>query len=183
MKLALFGGEKTKTTPFGTRMRFGKEELKELQEALEQNTLFYWGGEKVKTFAKKFADMYSMPYCATTSSGTAAIHTALGAAGVSEGDEVITSPITDMGTVIGILMQNAIPVFADLDENSYNMTAETISEKISDKTRAIVVVHLAGSPADMDPIMTLAREKGIKVIEDCAQSYLSSYKGKLCGTI
>ena len=105
--------EKAKKTPFGTGKRFGDEELQQLKEALEQNTLFYWSGSKTKELCKKFADMYNVKYCVTTSSGTAAIHVALGALGVTEGDEVITTPVTDMGTVIGILYQNAILVFAD----------------------------------------------------------------------
>lgn len=181
--IALYGGEKTKKTPFGTGKRFGEAELQHVKEALEQNTLFYWFGTKVKELNRRFAEMYDMPYCVSTSSGTAAIHTALIAAGVTEGDEVITSPVTDMGSIIGILYQNAIPVFADVDPNTYAITAESIRAKLSDKTKAIVVVHLGGCPADMDPIMELAREKGIMVIEDCAQSYLTYYKGKLCGTI
>lgn len=181
--IALYGGEKLKNTPFGTGKRFGEPELQQVKEALEQNTLFYWFGNKVKELNKKFAEMYDMPYCVSTSSGTAAIHTALIAAGVTEGDEVITSPVTDMGSIIGILYQNAIPVFADVDPNNYNITAETIREKITERTKAIVVVHLSGGPADMDPIMELAREHNIKVIEDCAQAYLTYYKGRLVGTI
>lgn len=182
-KLAIFGGEAVKTTPFGTGRRFGEAELKQLSEALEQNTLFYWQGNKVKQFAERFAAMYGMKHCVTASSGTAAIHVALGVAGVGPGDEVITSPITDMGTVIGILYQNAIPVFADLDPHTYNMDPKSIEERITDRTKAIVVVHLAGNAADMDPIMALARKRGIMVIEDCAQSYLCRYKGRLAGTI
>jgi dTDP-4-amino-4,6-dideoxygalactose transaminase len=182
-KLALFGGTPVKTTPFGTGSRFGEEELQQLKEALEQNTLFYWSGTKVKRFCEKTADMYGMKHCVAASSCTAAIHAALGALGVTEGDEVIVSPITDMGSVIGILLQNAIPVFADLDPHTYNMDAKTIETKITDKTKAILVVHLAGNPADMDPIIALAEKHGISVVEDCAQSWLSYYKGRLAGTI
>lgn len=96
-------------------------------------------------------------YCVTASSGTAAIHIGLGTVGVTAGDEVITSPITDMGSVIGILYQNAIPVFADLDPNTYNLDPKSVESKITDKTKAILVVHLAGNPADMDSIMDVAR--------------------------
>ena len=129
-KIAMLGGTPVKTTPFGTGKRFGEEELQQLKEALEQNTLFYWYGEKVKTFTKKFADMYGAKYCVATSSGTAGIHVALGAVGITCGDEVITSPITDMGSVIGILYQNAIPVFADLDPHTYNMDPKSIEKCI-----------------------------------------------------
>jgi perosamine synthetase len=108
-KLAIYGGDKVKTSPFGTGKRFGLEEAKELLEALEQNTLFYHAGKKVKQFLNDFNDIYGVKYSVATSSGTASVHVALGAAGVTVGDEVITSPITDQGTLIGILYQNAIP--------------------------------------------------------------------------
>lgn len=181
-KLAIHGGTPVKTTPYGTGMRFGKEELAYLEEALNQNTLFYWFGNLTKRFTKKFAEMYGKDYCVATSSGTSAIHVALGACGVGPGDEVITAPITDMGSVIGILFQNAIPVFADLDPHTYNMTAESIEAKITDRTKAILVVHLAGNPAEMDKIMEVARKHNVYVIEDCAQAYCCTYKGQLCGT-
>jgi perosamine synthetase len=182
-QLALNGGPKTKNTPFGTGKRFGFEEAKELLEALEQNTLFYHFGTKVKKFLSDFNDIYGVRYSVAASSGTAAIHVALGAAGITVGDEVITSPITDQGTLVGILYQNAIPVFADLDPHTYNMDPVSIESRITPRTKAIIVVHLAGNPCDMDAIMEIAGKHGLKVIEDCAQSYLSRYKGRLVGTI
>lgn len=182
-QLAIFGGEKVKKTPWGTGKRFGEKELNQLSEALDQNNLFYWHGSKVKEFTRKFAEMYGMKYCVSTSSGSASVHVALGTVGVTAGDEVITSPMTDIGSVIGILYQNAIPVFADLDPFTYNMDPDSIREKITEKTKAIVVVHLAGNAADMDPIMEIARKHNIWVIEDCAQSYMCWYKGRLAGTI
>lgn len=182
-KLAIFGGNKTKTTPYGTGKRFGEEEAIQLREALEQNTLFYWAGSKVKAFTQRFAEMYGARYCVATSSGTASLHVALGALGIGPGDEVITSPITDAGSYIGILFQQAIPIFADLDPNSYNMTAEAIAARITERTKAIMVVHLAGNPADMDPILELANKHNLKVIEDCAQSYECFYKGRRAGTM
>src|ERR1700730_11852379 len=94
-QLAIYGGSKVKTTPFGTGKRFGLEEAKELMEALEQNTLFYYSGKKVKQFLQDFNTLYGVKYSVATSSGTASIHVALGASGVTVGDEVITSPITD----------------------------------------------------------------------------------------
>ena len=182
-KLALLGGEKTKKTPYGSGKRFGDEELRYLKEALDQNTLFYWSGNKARQFSKRFADIYGMKHCVTTSSCTASIHVALGALGITAGDEVITSPVTDMGSIIGILYQNAIPIFADLDPHTYNLDPKSVEEKITEKTKAIVVVHLAGNAADMDTIMDIARRHNVRVIEDCAQSYLTYYKGKLVGTI
>jgi perosamine synthetase len=182
-KLAIFGGPKVKTTPYATGKRFGLEEVKELTEALEQNTLFYHSGKKVKQFLHDFNQLYGVNYSVAVSSGTAAIHVALGVAGITEGDEVITSPITDQGTLIGILYQNAIPVFADLDPHTYNMDPQSIESRITPRTKAILVVHLAGNAADMDAIMEIAGKHQLKVIEDCAQSYLARYKGRLAGTI
>lgn len=182
-KLALFGGPKAKTTPYGTGRRFGQEELDQLREALEQNTLFYWSGQKVKQLCVEFARLYSVPHCIATNSGTAALHVAIASLGVGAGDEVITSPITDMGTLVGILFQGAIPIFADVDPHTYNMDPRSIEMNITPRTKVILAVHLAGNPCDMDAIMALAEERGIKVVEDCAQSYLCAYKGRLAGTI
>ncbi len=181
-KLAIHGGTPVKQIPFGNAKRFGGKELEYLKEALDQETLFYWKGSFSKRLCEKFASIYGSKHCTVTSSGTSAIHVALGACGVGPGDEVITAPITDMGSVIGILYQNAIPVFADLDPHSYNMTAKTVEEKITDKTRAVVVVHLAGNAAEVDKITELCHKKGIYVIEDCAQSYCCEYRSKYVGT-
>ncbi|NOY79123.1 MAG: DegT/DnrJ/EryC1/StrS family aminotransferase [Calditrichaeota bacterium] len=181
-QLALYGGPKTKTTPFGVGNRYGKEELNQLKEALEQNTLFYAHGKKTGQFLDKFKKMYGSRFAVATSSGTASIHTALAALDVGPGDEVITSPITDMGSLIGILFQNAVPIFADVHPRTYNMTAESIEARITPRTKAIEVVHLAGNPADMEPILAVSRKHGIPIAEDCAQSYLSVYRGKLAGT-
>lgn len=181
--LALDGGPKTKSTPFASGKRFGAEEAEQLLEALEQNTLFYHFGQKVKKFLADFNQLYGVKYSVATSSGTAALHVALGAAGISVGDEVITSPITDQGSLIGILYQNAIPVFADLEPHTYNLDPKSVESRITPRTKAILVVHLAGNPCDMDPIMEIAERYGLKVIEDCAQAYLTKYKGRLTGTI
>ena len=181
-KLAIDGGPKAKKHPYGWGPRFGAEEMKELKEALDQQSLFYYRGTKVNRMCATFARMIGAKHCTAVTSGTAALHVAVGALGVKPGQEVITAPITDFGSVIGILYQNAIPVFADLDGHTYNMTAETIAPKITRKTAAIMVVHLAGNPADMRPIMRLARKHKLAVIEDCAQSYLAEIRGKYIGT-
>jgi perosamine synthetase len=182
-QLAIRGGTPVKSSPFGKSKKFGEEEAKELLEALEQNTLFYHFGNKVKTFLRDFNHLYGVKYSVAASSGTAAIHIALGAGGVTVGDEVITSPITDQGTLVGILYQNAVPVFADLDPHTYNMDPRSVEERITSRTKAILVVHLAGNPCDMDAIMEIAQRHKLKVIEDCAQSYLCRYKGRLVGSI
>jgi dTDP-4-amino-4,6-dideoxygalactose transaminase len=182
-RLAIHGGPKVKTTPFGTGQRFGSEEAGELLEALKQNTLFYHKGRKVKQFLQAFNRLYGVTHSVAASSGTAAIHVALGAAGVTVGDEVITSPLTDQGTLIGILYQNAIPVFADVDPHTYNMDPASIEARVTPRTKVILAVHLAGNPCDMDAILAIARKHGLKVVEDCAQSFMTRYKGRLAGTI
>jgi len=182
-KLAINGGTPVKTAPFGTGGRFGAEELEQLREALEQQTLFYWSGKKVRAFCDRLAGIYGVKRCVAVSSGTASIHTALGAIGLTEGDEVIVPPITDIGTVAGVLYQNAIPVFADLDPHTYNLDPGSVEGRITDKTKAVVAVHLAGNPSDMDALSDVAKRRGLYLIEDCAQAWMSYYKGRLTGTI
>ena len=183
-KLAIHGGPKVRDEAMVTSgPRFDESELKELKEALDQQTLFYWYGEKVKTFRQQFATLYGTKHCHMVTSGTAALHVATAAAGITPGDEVITTPITDQGTIIAILAQGGVPIFADVDPHTYSVTADTIAPCITERTKAVIVVHLAGNAADMDPILALAKERGIKVIEDCAQSYMCWYKGRLVGTM
>jgi len=183
-KLAIHGGDKVRPEPIQTTgQRFDDQELKELKEALDQQTLFYWHGSKVKEFRRQFATLYGVRHCHMITSGTAALHVATATLGIGPGDEVITSPITDQGTVVGILAQGGIPVFADVDPHTYNITAESIARVITGKTRAFIVVHLAGNAADMDPILELAESHEVRVIEDCAQSYLCWYRGRLAGTM
>jgi len=182
-KLALHGGPKVRTRPWPERgRRFGEQELKELREALEQNTLFYVYGEKTRRMCSRMARMCGMPHVVACSSGSAAIHSAIKACGVGPGDEVITSPITDAGTVLGIVYEGAVPVFADIDPLNYNVTAATIRERITARTRAVIVVHLAGCPADMEPIVRLCRRRGLRLIEDCAQAWCAKLNGRWVGT-
>jgi dTDP-4-amino-4,6-dideoxygalactose transaminase len=117
------------------------------------------------------------------SSGSAAVHVAVAALNLEPGDEVITTPVTDMGALAPILFQGLIPVFADTDPATLNVTAETIAARLTDRTRAIVVTHLFGCPADMAPIMALAAEHGLPVIEDAAQAFLAESRGASVGTI
>jgi dTDP-4-amino-4,6-dideoxygalactose transaminase/predicted dehydrogenase len=164
------------------RKPFGPQELKLLNEALVSQTLFGVDGKMVNTFEKEFAQLYNVPYAVASTSGTAAIHTALGVLDLNPGDEVITAPITDLGTVIPILSLNAIPVFADVD-HMYSMDPSDVERKITSRTKAIVVVHLFGNPCDMDAMVAIARKHNIPLIEDCAQSHVTEYKGKYVGTI
>jgi len=179
---AIAGGSPTKKTPYTRALRYNEDELRELKEALDQQTLFYAQGKKVKEMEQAFARQCGAKFAIACTSGTAAIHAAMIAAGISPGDEVIVAPITDMGSIVPILYQGAIPVFADLDPRTYNMTAQSIQAVITPLTRAILVVHLAGNPADMDAINAVAKKHNIPVIEDCAQSHGCKYKGRAVGT-
>ncbi|HID11422.1 MAG TPA: DegT/DnrJ/EryC1/StrS family aminotransferase [Candidatus Latescibacteria bacterium] len=171
-----------RTKPFPSRKLYGGEELWELAEALRGQTLFRYTGFKVRAFEEAFARYFGAKYACASTSGTAAIHTAIAMVNPDPGDEIITSPITDMGTVAPILYQNAIPVFADVGDD-YNLDPESVEANVTERTRAIIVVHLFGNPARMDELLEVAEKHKLMVIEDCAQAYLAEYKGKLCGTI
>lgn len=161
----------------------GKEELELLERVIRSGTLNCTKGTVVKELEAEFAERWGAAFCRTTTSGTAAIHTAVAAIDPEPGDEIITTPITDMGALTPILYQTAVAVFADVDPETYNVTAETIAPRITDRTKAIIVTPLFGNPCDMDPILELAAEHDLPVIEDAAQAYLAEYKGQLVGTI
>lgn len=182
-RLAIEGGTKTRRKAWpGRTNRFGREELKEVKEALAQNTLFYLYGRKTKQMCAKMARMCGAKHVVPCSSGSAALHGAVKACGVGPGDEVITAPITDAGTILAIVYEGAIPVFADIDPLGYNVTAQSVEKCITARTRAVIVVHLAGCPVDIKPIIRLCRKRKIKVIEDCAQSWGAKVDGKWVGT-
>ncbi len=152
-------------------------------ESIRSGTLNCTKGTVVKELESEFAERWGAAFCRTTTSGTAAIHVAVAAVDPEPGDEIITTSITDMGALVPIVYQTAVPVFVDVDPETYNVTAETIAPKITDRTKAIIVTHLFGNPCDMDPILELADRHGLPVIEDAAQAYLTEYKGRLVGTI
>ena len=162
---------------------FGEAELALLTEVIRSGTLFSVKGTMVKRLEEAFAKRYGMAYGVAMSSGTASLHAAVAALNPEPGDEIVTTPITDMGAITPIVYQGAIPVFADVDPRTYNVTAQTIAPKITSRTRAIIVAHLFGNPCDMDPIMELASRHHLPVIEDCSQAYLATYRGRLVGTI
>jgi dTDP-4-amino-4,6-dideoxygalactose transaminase/predicted dehydrogenase len=164
------------------RAPFGPEEFKLLREALLSQNLCCIDGTMVSGFEKEFATAYDSPYAVASTSGTAAIHVALGALDLNPCDEVITAPITDLGTIIPILSQNAIPVFADIDD-SYNMDPADVERKITARTRAIIVVHLFGNPCDLDAMVDIAKRHKIPLIEDCSQAHMAEYKGRYAGTL
>ncbi len=167
---------------FKGRCLFGTEELRLLHQALLSQSLFGIDGTMVPQFEKEFSKTYGVPYAVASTSGTAAIHTALGALDLNPGDEVITAPITDLGTIVPILYQQCIPVFADIDA-TYNMDPADVERKITSRTKAILVVHLFGNPCDMDEMVKIAKKHNIPLIEDCAQAHVTEYKGKYVGTM
>ncbi len=181
--LAIQGGPKAKTTPYGTGKRFLDNELKNLKEALENNTLFYGLTESkwVKQACEMMKTYTGMPHVVACSSGSAAIHLGLIAAGIGPGDEVIVTPNTDFGTVIGVMEEGAVPVFCDCD-STLQPTAASVAAKITSHTKAVIVVHLAGHPAPVDEIVAVCQPKGIAVIEDCAQSWGARLHGRMVGT-
>jgi dTDP-4-amino-4,6-dideoxygalactose transaminase len=178
---AIAGGEPTIKKPLTVTKRYGREELRQLKEALAQNSLFYAHGKKVKQLEADYAAMMGFKYGIATSSGTATIHTAIMAAGISPGDEVIVPPITDMGTIVPVLWQGAIPIFADLDPHTYTLSPESVEKHITPRTKGIVAVHLAGNACDMDALMAIARKHNLAIVEDCAQAHGCLYKGKAVG--
>jgi dTDP-4-amino-4,6-dideoxygalactose transaminase len=161
----------------------GAEELDNLRQAIESGTLTSTKGRFTKGLERRFADLLGVGSAHACSSGTAAIHTAVAAIDPEPGDEIITSAITDMGALAPILYQGAAPLFADVDPRTCNLTPETVRDRISPRTRAILVTHLFGNPCEMTGIMQVAREHGIPVIEDCAQAFLARSDGKRVGTI
>lgn len=165
-----------------TGRSFGEEEIALLAEVIRSGTLFSVSGTMVKTLERRFAEALGVKYAYACASGTAAVHAAIAAINPEPGDEIITSPITDMGAIAPILYQGAIPVFADVDPETYNISAETIEPRLSQRTRAIIVTHLFGNPCDMHAIMNFAEKYNLPVIEDCAQAFLSRDDGRLVGT-
>lgn len=161
----------------------GHDELAALRQVVESGTLNCTKGWAVKEFETRFARRMGVGFCRATTSGTASIHTAVAGIDPEPGDEIITTPITDLGALTPIVYQTAIPVFADVDPLTYNVTADTIAPRITSRTRAIIVTHLFGNPCKMGPILELAARHGIPVIEDAAQAYLAECDGKLVGTI
>jgi perosamine synthetase len=161
----------------------GAEEIKLLSEVIGSGTLTSTKGTFVKQLEQNFADLISVKYAYACASGSAAVHTAIAAIDPEPGDEIITTSITDMGALTPILYQTAIPVFADVDPRTWNVTAETIEKCISDRTKAIIVTHLFGNPCEMTEIMALANARGIPVIEDSAQGFLATHNGQAVGGI
>jgi perosamine synthetase len=161
----------------------GADELALLRQVIDSGTLNCTKGTQVKEFERAFAARHGLPHARAVTSGTAACHVAVAAIDPEPGDEIITTPITDMGAIAPILFQQAIPVFADVDPVSLNVTPETIAARITRRTRAIIATHLFGNPCNVGAIKAVADAHGIPVIEDCAQAFLAREGDRLVGTI
>lgn len=190
--LALLGGKKLREAPFPPHPVIDEREKKAAMEVLESGMLstfvaspgkYFLGGKKIREFEQLFADYHKVKYAIAFNSATAALHAAVVACDVQPGEEVITTPYTFTSTATSALMANAVPVFADVDAETFNLSPAAVEARISPLTRAITPVHLFGAPADIDGIMKVAKKHNLKVIEDCAQAPGARYKGKPVGSI
>lgn len=168
---------------FSSWPSFSQEEADAVSRVLLSNKVNYWTGTEGREFEKEFAAWVGSEYAIALGNGTLALDVALKAVGVGVGDEVITTPRTFLASASSIVTAGASPIFADVDLNSQNITAESIEAVLTEKTKAVIVVHLAGMPAEMDAIMALSEKHGFYVIEDCAQAHGARYKGSSVGTI
>ena len=191
-KLALLGGKKVREKPFVNNAIIGKEERKRVNDVLDSGMLSgfvaqagdnFLGGKYVKEFESLIREYFDVGYAVSVNSATAALHIAVGACGIGPGDEVIVTPYSMCASATCVIMQNAVPVFVDIEEDSFCIDPKKMEEAITPRTRAIVVVHLFGRPANMDEIIRIARDNNLYVIEDSAQSPGSIHNGKLAGTI
>ena len=181
--LALLGGAPVRQTPLPTPPRAtGPQALDNLRQVLERADEPR-AGVWVKRLEEEFGATYGARHCTASTSGTSAIHVAVGAIDPEPGDEIITAPITDMGTVIPILAQNAIPVFADVERETFNLDPADVERRITPRTRAIIPVHLGGNPCHMEALLDIARRHQLQLIEDCSQAYCASYQGRRVGTM
>jgi len=180
-QLAMNGGAKVRTKPWPERAPFGEEEIALVTQAIRSQNLFAWDGHFVRDFEKEFAALYGAKYAVGCTSGTASIHLAVGALDPNPGDEIITAPITDLGSVVPILLQNCIPIFADVDD-TYNMDPDDVERKITPRTRAIIAVHIFGNACRIDAISEIARKRNLMLIEDTSQAHATKYNGRWLGT-
>lgn len=190
--LALLGGTPVRRNPFPAYRVIGEEEKAAAIRVLDSGVLSrflgtwhedFYGGPEVQAFEREWANICQAKHAIAVNSATSGLYAAAGAAGVGPGDEVIVSPYTIVSSAVAPMIFNAVPVFADVDPATYCLDPESIRQRITPRTKAIVVVHIFGQSADMDPIMEIARDHDLCVIEDCAQSPFATYKGRPVGTL
>ena len=170
-------------TAFEPWPSFSQEEANAVSQVLLSNKVNYWTGQECREFEKEFAQFAGTQYAVALANGTVALDVALKALGIGAGDDVIVTSRTFLASASSIVTAGANPIFADVELDSQNISRRTIEAVITPNTKAIICVHLAGWMCDMDPIMQLARDKGLYVIEDCAQAHGAMYKGKSAGSI
>lgn len=181
-KLAVHGGEKLAREPFPAWPSLSEKGIRTAAEVLKSGRVNYWTGPLGMEFEKKWAEYCGAKYAISTSNGTSALHTAVASLGIGPGDEVICPSYSFIASSFCVLQAGALPVFADTGYD-HVLSPEDIRSKITDRTKAILVVHLYGVIADMDPILKIAKEHDLYVIEDCAQAHGGEYKGRKAGTI
>jgi len=184
-KLAIYGGKPVRRGVLHfvpVEANIAREEIEAALKVLKSKKLSQLAGETVDDFEDAFAKYCGVEYAIAVNSGTSALHVALAAAEIGPGDEVILPPYTFMATANAILHQNAVPIFADIDPKTYTLDPEALERTISEKTKAVIPVHILGQPADMDRIVDVAKAHGLVVIEDCAQANGAEYKGRKVGS-
>lgn len=169
--------------PFSPWPSFSAEEADAVRDVVLSNRVNYWTGQECREFEREFAAWCGVDHAIALANGTLALDVALKAMGIGPGDEVVVTPRTFIASVSCVVNAGAIPVFADVELDSGNISARTIAEVLTPRTKGVICVHLAGWPCDMDPIMALAEQHGLKVIEDCAQAHGARYKGRSVGAI
>ena len=180
--LAIEGGRRVREVPFAPWPWFAADEIEAVASVLRSGRINYRTGEEGRLFEKEFAAFAGCKHGVAVANGTVALELALHALGIGAGDEVVVPSRTFIASASSVVIRGAIPIIADVDATSQNITADTIRPLLTSRTRAIITVHLAGWPCDMDSILGLARERGIKVIEDCAQAHAATYKGRPVGS-
>ena len=170
-------------TPFSPWPSFTAEEAEAVSRVLLSNKVNYWTGSECREFEKEFATWCGTTHGLALSNGTLALDVILKAMDIGAGDEVVVTPRTFIASISCVVNAGAIPVFADVEDDSGNISVATIAKVLSPRTKAVICVHLAGWPCDMDPIMGLANTHGFKVIEDCAQAHGARYKNRSVGSI
>ncbi len=181
--LAVDGGLSIREKDFPGWPNYDQQEIDAVQDVLLSGKVNYWTGQEIRNFEEEFAWYCGVKHAVAVANGTVALEMAIKALRIGPGDEVIVTPRSFFASASAIVVQGAQAVFADVDPNSQNITSETIAPLITTRTKAIIAVHLAGMPCDMDPILELAAKHSLFVIEDCAQAHGARYKGRPVGSL
>lgn len=181
--LAIDGGAKVRSQPFAPWPHFEQHEIEAAAAVLRSGKINYWTGDEGRQFETEFAAYTGVKHAVAVANGSVALELALQVLGIGPGKEVVTTCRTFIASATCVAMRDGKPVMCDVDRDSQNITAETVARALTPRTKAIIAVHLAGWPCDMDPILQLARERGLKLVEDCAQAHGASYKGRKVGSM